>query len=164
MSEIATDLPKAIQVLAGSGVDCIIVGGVAGVTHGAARATFDLDIVYSRSNANLRRLAGALAPHAPYLRGAPPGLPFRWDEETLRNGLNFTLVTGFGPLDLLGEVVGGRTYEDLLPHSEEIEVFGWKVRRVSLEKLIEMKRAAGRPKDLEAIAELQALLEERRRG
>jgi predicted nucleotidyltransferase len=61
----------------------------------------------------------------------------------------------------LGEVTGGGTYIQLLAFSQEIEAFGLKCRVVTLEKLIYLKRAAGRPKDLDAIAELQALLEER---
>jgi hypothetical protein len=57
----------------------------------------------------------ALAPHHPYLRGAPPGLPFDWAEETLKRGLNSTLTTDLGPIDLLGEIAGGGAYDDLLP-------------------------------------------------
>src|ERR1700730_18382072 len=82
--------------------------------HGSARATFDIDIVYARSRKNFAAITSALSPLAPYLRGAPPGLPFRLDEKTLANGLNFTLTTALGDLDLLGEVAGGGTYENLL--------------------------------------------------
>jgi hypothetical protein len=121
------------------------------------------DVVYSRSRENIRRLATALAGHGPYLRGAPPGLPFVWDERTIRNGLNFTLTTEFGDLDLLGEVAGGGTYEDLLPHSNEVAGFGVRFRLVDLETLIVLKRAAGRPKDLPMIAELQGILERTRK-
>jgi predicted nucleotidyltransferase len=96
------------------------------------------------------------------LRGAPPGLPFRWDERTIQAGLNFTLTTTLGDLDLLGEVAGGGLYEQLLPFTQEMEAFGVRCLFVTLEKLIQLKRAAGRPKDLEAIAELQTLLDERR--
>ncbi|HEY1379776.1 MAG TPA: hypothetical protein VGF55_23440, partial [Gemmataceae bacterium] len=81
---------------------------------------------------------------------------------TVRAGLNFTLTTTLGDLDLLGEVSGGGAYADVLPFSQEIEAFSAKFRVVTLERLIQLKRAAGRPKDLEALAELQALLEERR--
>ena len=56
----------------------------------------------------------SLAVYDPYLRGAPPGLPFEWDECTIHNGLNFTLITKLGAIDLLGEVTGGGSYEDLL--------------------------------------------------
>ncbi len=75
-------------------------------------------------------------------------------------GLNFTLQTVLGALDLLGEIVGGGRYADLLPHTIEVEVFGVRCRCLGLVALIRAKRAAGRPKDLEAIAELEAILEE----
>jgi hypothetical protein len=139
-----------------------LIGGAAAIVHGSVRATFDLDVVYARDRENIRNLARALGPHKPYLRGAPAGLPFLWDEQTIQNGLNFTLVTEIGDVDLLGVVTGGGSYEQLLPFSEEIDAFGVRSRVVTLERLIQLKRAAGRPKDLEAIAELQALLEERR--
>ncbi|HVO30420.1 MAG TPA: hypothetical protein VMV18_06780, partial [bacterium] len=126
--------------------------------------TRDLDVVYGRSEANMHRLVAALAPLKPYLRGAPPGLPFAWDEKTLRMGLNFTLTTSAGELDLLGEATGGGGYSDLLPHTEEIDLFGARFRCVDLPTLIHLKRAAGRPKDFEAIAELEALLEEREKN
>ena len=99
---------------------------------------------------------------SPYLRDAPSGLPFTWDLTTVRSGLNFTLTTSLGNVDLFGEVVGGGNYEDLLPYTDELELYESHCRVVSLERLIQLKRAAGRPKDLEMIAELQALLEERR--
>lgn len=162
MSE--TNFAGVLEVLVRAQVDFILIGGVAAIAHGCARATFDIDVVYSREKANLARLAAALAPHQPYLRGIPAGLPFFWDERSISQGLNFTLTTALGDLDLLGEVTGGGGYEDLLPHSEQIEIFGFAIRVVTLERLIQLKRAAGRPKDLEAVAELVALLEERDRN
>jgi predicted nucleotidyltransferase len=158
-----TDFERLLRTLADAEVDFILVGGVAAAAHGAARLTLDVDIVYSRSPANLERLVAALSPHKPYLRGAPPGLPFQWDSETLRRGLNFTLTTELGALDLLGEIVGGGTFDDLVADCVSIQVFGVECLCLGLERLIHVKRAAGRPKDLEAIAELEALLEERRR-
>lgn len=79
-------------------------------------------------------------------------------------GLNITLTTTFGDLDLLGEVSGIGGYEQLLPQSNEITAFGIRCRRANLEPLIQMKRAAGRPKDFEILAQLQVLLEEQRAG
>jgi predicted nucleotidyltransferase len=157
------DLERALQELHRSGVEFIVVGGVATMAHGSARLTQDLDLVYARTSENVARLASALAPYAPYLRGAPPGLPFRWDPETIRRGLNFTLTTSLGDIDLLGEIVGGGGYDDLLPHSQIIKLSGVEYRCLSLARLIHVKRAAGRPKDLEAIAELEALREEQRK-
>jgi predicted nucleotidyltransferase len=155
------DLERALQELHRGGVEFIIVGGVAATIHGSARMTADLDLVYARTPENVARLAAALAPHRPYPRGAPPGLPFRWDAETIRRGLNFTLTTALGDLDLLGEIVGGGGYADLLPHSRIVKVSGAEYRCLGLAHLIHVKRAAGRPKDFEAIAELEALRDER---
>src|SRR3990167_3614262 len=108
-----TDFAALLRCLSEAGVEFILVGGAAATAHGSARLTQDVDVVYRRSSANLARLVTALAGHAPYLRGAPPGLPFRWDARALERGLNFTLTTDLGDLDLLGEIVGGGTYEDL---------------------------------------------------
>jgi hypothetical protein len=147
--------------LADHRVEFILVGGLAASAHGSARFTQDVDVVYRRSEANISRLAVALNTVSPYLRGAPPGLPFRWDVETIAHGLNFTLVTSLGDIDFLGEIAGGGRYEDLQAHSVTIKAFGVECLCLDLETLIRVKRAAGRPKDLEAIAELEALREER---
>ncbi len=152
---------KLIPILVKGKAKFIIIGGVAAVVHGAARATFDLDVVYSRDPDNIIHLVETLAPYSPYLRDAPDGLPFIFDQKTVQSGLNFTLTTQLGNLDLLGEVVGGGTYEDLLPYSQKIEVFGVRCFCLGIERLIRVKRAAGRPKDFEVVAELETILEEK---
>jgi len=157
-----TDIKSLLRLLAGNHVEFIVVGGVAGTAHGSARNTLDLDVAYRRSSENVSRLVACLSPHAPYLRGAPPGLPFRFDAETVLSGLNFTLQTDLGSLDLLGEITGGGGYEDLLPDSIELQIYGVTCRCLKLRRLIEVKRAAGRPRDFDAVAELEALLEEKR--
>lgn len=156
-----TRFAQLLRRLVEGRVELIVIGGIAGVAHGAARATYDLDVLYRRSPDNLERIARALQDLSPYLRGAPPGLPFRLDPPTLRSGLNFTLTTDWGDLDLLGEIAGGGSYEDLLADAVEVTLFGVSCRCLSLDRLIQVKRAAGRPKDLEAIAELEALRDER---
>ena len=160
---MTVDVLALIRVLAGAGVEFVVVGGIAANIHGAARTTLDLDVVYGRSPENLSRLVAALAPHAPYLRGAPPGLPFTWDVPTIQRGLNFTLTTELGDLDILGEITGGGRYEDLLGRAESVDLEGYRCLVVTLPTLIALKRAAGRSKDREALAELEALLEERER-
>jgi hypothetical protein len=100
-----TEYEALLKALAG--VEYIAVGGFAATMHGSARFTNDLDIVYRRTAENIAKLTAALRPYSPYLRGAPPGLPFSWDERTLKNGLNFTRDTSLGWIDVLGEIVGG---------------------------------------------------------
>lgn len=156
-----TDFAALLRCLSEAGVEYILVGGAAATAHGSGRLTEDLDAVYRRSEENMPRLVAALSPHEPYLRGAPPGLPFMWDIRTVQRGLNFTLRTNLGAIDLLGEIVGGGRYEDLRPECITIKVFGVACQCLGLERLIQVKRAAGRPRDLEAVAELEAILEER---
>jgi len=158
------ELRRLLHLLERHRVQFIIVGGVAASLHGSARSTQDLDVVYARSAENHRRLVAALRGHRPYLRGAPPGLPFVWDEETIRRGLNFTLETDLGDLDLLGEIAGGGGYDDLRPHSIEFEAFGLRLLCLDLDTLIRVKQAAGRVRDLEAVAELRVIRQERDRG
>lgn len=113
-----TDFEKLVSVLSDSRVDfIIIVGGLAATAHGSARLTQDVDVVYSRARDNVERLVRALAPFHPYLRGAPPGLPFEWSVATIERGLNFTLATSVGDIDLLGEITGGGGYERLADHT-----------------------------------------------
>ena len=156
------DLEKLLPTLVRAEVDFIVIGGVAAILHGAARATYDIDLLYSRKEENIQRLVRSLAAHKPYLREAPLGLPFVWDTKTVRNGLNFTLTTKLGDIDLLGEVAGGESYQDLLAHSFDVEAFGVRFKCVDLPTLIRIKQAADRPKDREAIGELRILLEETR--
>jgi predicted nucleotidyltransferase len=157
-----TNFGKILDVLSSGGVGFIVVGGVAAMAHGGTGLTTDLDLVYSRNRENIRRLVNIITEYQPFL-GAPKGLTFTWDESTVLAGLNFTLMTSLGDLDLFGEMVGAGGYDELLPHSVEVTIFGVKCRCATLERLIQMKRAAGRPRDIPVMAELLALLEERRR-
>src|SRR6185503_8787540 len=108
----------------------------------------------ARSDANIARLAKALSALNPYPRGAPPKLPFEWSARTIKSGLNFPLQTTIGDMDLLGEVIGGGRFEDLVGHCVTEKLFGHSTHVVSLPWLIRLKRAAGRVRDFEGIAEL----------
>jgi hypothetical protein len=149
---------ELVEVLSDEAVDFVLIGGLAAVLHGSAYVTYDMDIAYSRERENCQRLAKALSQLNPSLRGAPLGLPFLLDANTLRNGANFTLSTNFGDLDLLGEVTGLGSYREVRAVSVEMEAFGRKVFVLGLEGLIRAKRAAGRGKDLLLVPELEALL------
>jgi hypothetical protein len=157
-----TDFARLLKCLTDGNVEFIVIGGFAATAHGSAHVTVDLDVVYRRTRENMARLAEALEPLEPYLRGAPPGLPFRLDAATIGRGLNFTLRTTAGDLDLLGEAAGGGNYDVLLPYSDIRQLLDVECRFINLEMLIRLKRAAGRPKDLERIAELEALWQEQR--
>jgi hypothetical protein len=150
-------LRELLQRLADHQVRFVVIGGVALIARGVQRSTEDLDIAYARDRENLERLARALAPLHPRLRGVPAGLPFVLDVPSLRSGLNFTLDTDLGPLDLLGEVPGLGTYDRVDAASDELEIAGASMLVLTLEGLERSKRAAGRPKDLVDLGYLAAL-------
>jgi hypothetical protein len=149
----------AVQTLSDGGVDFVIVGGLAATMHGSHTVTLDLDLCYSRTSVNLQRLVTALAPFHPRPRGLPVGLPFVWDEATLRNATVLTLDTDLGEIDLLAEVAGLGTFDDVKAHSISVEAFGRTIAILDLAGLIRAKRASGRGKDLSTLPELESLLE-----
>jgi hypothetical protein len=151
---VIPDFKAIIEALADRDVDYVVVGAVALVLHGSPRVTRDLDICYSREKANLQRLAKAFERFASTLRGAPADLPFRLDAPTLQSGLNFTLSTSVGDVDLLGELSGLGGYPVVKRLAETMVVYGREVRVLGLDGLERTKRAAGRLKDLADLAEI----------
>ncbi|HKV26548.1 MAG TPA: nucleotidyl transferase AbiEii/AbiGii toxin family protein [Candidatus Acidoferrum sp.] len=157
------NLHGTLTALHAAQVEFVLIGGAAFQLQGGARPTEDLDFCYSRTTENIRRLAEALEPFHPRLRNAPEGLPFRFDASTIAHGLNFTLNTDLGAMDFLGEVSGIGDYAKVKAASELIVVLGIPRQVLTLEGLLKAKLAAGREKDLEAIKEIESLLEIHRR-
>lgn len=152
-------LRTALKLLADGGINFVIVGGFAAVARGSLQITQDLDICYERTPENLRRLANVLAPYHPRLRAAPQDVPFVFDERTLTQGMNFTLETDLGDIDLLGELSGVGQFSEVVRDAISLPLFGESYRIASLETVIRSKRAAGRPKDLNSLPELEAMKE-----
>jgi transcriptional regulator with XRE-family HTH domain len=136
-----------LDALDRNAVEFVVIGGVAGLAHGSAYPTYDLDIAYARNARNLERLAAALRGIGVTLRGAPDDLPFQVDATTLEAGMNFTFITPYGAFDILGHVDGIRDYDELRAHAEVHEIGGIPVRVASLNQLIGMKRTVDRTKD-----------------
>lgn len=159
-SDVDFDPLALLEVLHRHGVDFVVVGGVAGGAHGSAYPTYDLDVAYGRSAENLERLADALGELKATLRGAPPGLPFQLDVETLRQGANFTFTTTYGDLDILSHLDGAPPYAALKDAGTVVTVRGATVVVASLDHLIAMKEAAGRTKDKLMATEYRVLSDE----
>jgi hypothetical protein len=157
-------LRPLLELLDRHAVDFIVIGGIAGIAHGSAHPTFDFDVVYARDKQNLKRMAAALTELEVTLRGAPPDLPFRPDSRTLAAGCNFTFVSKYGSFDILGEAAGMRDYETMRADAKAEELWGVSVRVASVDDLIRMKHAAGRPKDKSMAEELIAIAEDQRRS
>jgi hypothetical protein len=151
-----------IGALASADVDFVLIGGVAGGSHGSAYGTYDVDVAYARDEENLARLAEVLQALGATLRGAPAGLPFQLDAKTLANGANFTFDTRLGALDILAEPAGAPPYEVLKARGTQITVGGRTVTVASLDHLIAMKEATGRVKDKLHATEYRVLSDELR--
>ena len=154
-----TNFEAALTALAKANVTFVVVGGYAAMLLGSALVTQDLDICYERTPENMERLVSALRPYHPRLRGAPEGLPFLFDVQTLSNGMNFTLATDLGDIDLLGHLSGLGEFPAVALDAISMPLFGGEYRVASLDSLIRSKRAAGRNKDLNVLPELEALRE-----
>lgn len=143
-------------------VEFVVIGGFAAQAHGSPSLTGDLDIVPSWDGENLRKVAAILASIAAVRHGLPAGAPPMppLDGRTLRAGSVFTLNSRFGRIDLLANPDPGFDYEILVRNAIRVEFFGFPVLVASLDDLIAMKRAAGRPKDRVELEILGALREE----
>jgi hypothetical protein len=153
----------ALRVLVRHEVEFIVVGMAAGILQGVPLTTLDVDIVHQRTPDNVARLVAALVELRAVYRGDPrklsPGASH------LIGPGHQLLTTDHGDLDCLGTVDDGKSYEDLLPHTNELELgAGEKLKVLELSHLIEVKRRAGRPKDLAVIPFLEATLDEIRRA
>lgn len=159
------DIGRLLEALAGHGVDYVVIGGVATQVHGHRRTTMDLDLTPDPDSANLRRLAAALEdlearPADPQLSG---GEISATDPERLAvAAIVPPLLTRHGQVHILKEPKGARAFEQLSEAALVVEIDGTKVAIASLDDLIRMKRAAGRPGDLDDIAALTEA--ERQRG
>jgi predicted nucleotidyltransferase len=141
-------LGSLLRRLTEAGVDFVVVGGVAVVLQAAPRFTKDLDICYATAPDNLDRLGEVLIEIDAMLRGVEEDLPFIPDGRTLRQAQMLPLTTREGNLDLLVCPEGSPDYEQLSNRADQMDLDGLTVSVASIEDLIAMKRAAGRPQDL----------------
>ena len=139
-------------------VKFVVVGGLAATAHGSRRITDDVDICYDTGKANVGRLTALLSEWKAYPRGIEEGLPFFMDEKQFRITPLMTLTTREGFLDVLDIVRGVGAYSDCRQRSIPVEAFDVRFRVLDLPALIDAKRAAGRPKDIDQLPELEALL------
>lgn len=150
----------AFRALVDAGVEFVVIGGIAGRLHGSSIVTNDLDICYDRSPENVERLVTVLQEAGATLRGVDEDVPFMLDAQTILAGDSFTFNTSFGRLDILGSPSGTSGFAGLVANSVAYDVGDLDVRVASLDDIIAMKRAAGRPKDLIEVEVLAALRDE----
>lgn len=158
------NLTRITQRLAEFRVEFVIAEGLGTLMHGGALLTRDVDVACRMDRENLLRLFEALQDLHPVHRMAPEKRPFTRDQVERGGIKNLYLSMDWGQLDCLGEIKGLGGYEDCLTQSEAVNLDGVEVRVLTLDALITAKRAMGRPRDLHAVMELEAIREIRRAG
>lgn len=148
-------LRSLLKHLTAANVDFVVVGGVAVIVHASPRFTKDLDICYATEQANLDRLGAVLIELRARLRGAEDDVPFVPDGQTLRHARMLTLTTPAGNVNLIADPAGSTGYATLRRNASAIELDGVTVLIASLDDMIAMKRAAGRPQDLVDLESLE---------
>ena len=154
---------RLLEVLADSGLDFVVIGGVAAIAHGATTATQDLDIAMQLDPGKVQQLLEALAPYKP-VHFTRPELPLVAENADSLAKFRLLLVeTELGRLDILSEVEPFERVSDVptvqLPLLPErlFEV-------IDLDALIEVKAHVGRGKDKILEEELRAVRERRQRA
>lgn len=160
----ALDATELLRRLTARGVDFVVIGGIAAVLHGSARITQDLDVCFATDDGNLLTLGRVLIDLGARLRGVAEDVPFVADARTLRRVEMLTLVTELGALDVLARPSGAPSYQRLRQRADRFELDAFTVLVAAIEDLLAMKRAAGRPKDLADVVELEAIVQLRRRA
>jgi predicted nucleotidyltransferase len=146
-----------LQRLSDSGVDFVVVGGIAAVLHGSSTVTRDLDVCAALTSQNLARLREAFKDLHPVHRIGPAQHSFLANPEPGSSLNNLYLQTDLGALDLLGSITGVGDFDAVRASAIEVELFGRKVQVIGLDQLIKAKEAVGRQKDLLTAAELRAI-------
>jgi len=162
VSDSDTFHPRELfQALARHGVEYVTVGGVAIQAHGAQRFTRDLDVVIATSKDNMDRLAAALSEVDARILG-PDGRRSRSTPNApmLASGDQWHLVTSFGRLDLLTLPMHLGSFADVRARAYDVPLGDVTVPIAHRDDLLRMKRASGRPQDLEDVRLLESLDDE----
>jgi predicted nucleotidyltransferase len=163
MAEPLPDFLQILRVLTDHGVDFILVGGLCAVLHGAPINTTDVDIVHSRQPDNPERLVAALESLDAHYRMQTKRIAPT--ASLLASAGHHLLDTSAGPLDALGTIADDLGYEQLRPFTAPVLIeIGLTIHLLQLEKLIELKEKAGRPKDQAVLFQLRAVLKEQHKA
>ena len=155
----ALDLSAILEGLLEADIKFILVGGLAAVVQGAPVTTMDVDIVHNRSSENISKLLAFLKSiDATYRR--PDDKVIGPNEGDISGMGHFLFTTQFGPLDVLAFIEQGKTYEDLLEHTVEIEFRGHIIRVLNLKALVELKKTSRDAKDKQRLIVLEETLKQ----
>ena len=138
-------------------VDFILVGGLAAVIQGTPITTMDVDIVHKQSPENIARLYAFLESIEAVHRRLDDTV-IKPTVQDLSGTGHVLLTTRDGPLDVLAVIEEGKSYEDLLEHTVNIDYKSQVLRVLDLKTLIELKKGSSEPKDRQRLPVLMETL------
>ncbi len=157
-----SDLLGLLKRVSQAGIEFVIVGGYAGIVHGCSYVTQDIDICCVFAADSLLALQKALADLHPVHRMTPGRKPLELTSESAAQFTNLYLDTDLGRLDCLSTIEGLGDYDQVKQASEPIEVEGLRLNVLTLDALIQTKQALNRPRDREALHQLESIRQLRR--
>jgi hypothetical protein len=135
----------------------VLIGGYACIVHGGTLTTEDVDVCCDFAPDNLLRLQQALADLNPVHRMTPQRLPLSITSENCQNLKNLYLDTDLGQLDCISAVQGLGDFCQVEQLCQIIEVNQIHLKVLSRDALIQSKKAMDRPRDREAVRQLEAI-------
>ena len=154
---MSEDFTNLLKKLAQAKIDFVLVGGFAGVVHGCTYVTQDIDICCDFSPANLMALQEALSDLKPVHRMTPKRQKLKLTEKTCRDFKNLYLDTIIGQLDCLSLIDGIGDYDEVKQVSRIIKLDKVKIHVLDIDALIKAKKTLNRPRDIQAIKQLEAI-------
>lgn len=151
------NLNNLLKLLLENNIDFVLVGGFASALYGSTMVTRDIDVCYACTPENVESLRAILKDLNPVHRQTPQKLSFIEIPEKIGKVNGFYLGTDLGPLDILNQITGVGDFERVKSKAIEIQVFGHKCKVISIDDLIDAKKAIGRNKDLLVVEELEEI-------
>jgi len=153
----SANLSEILEELLKAGIDFILVGGLAAVIQGSPVTTMDVDIVHNQSPENVAKLLAFLKSVDAIYRRLDDKL-IKPKECDLSGKGHALFTTRLGPLDVLAVIEEGKSYDELLDHTVEIDFRGYPLRVLDLKMLVQLKRTSGDPKDKQRLPVLKETL------
>jgi hypothetical protein len=156
---MSSDFYNLLKRLSTAGVDFVVIGGFAGVIHGCTMVTEDIDVCCDFKPANLLKLQEALENLHPVHRMTPNKIPLKLTEENCKNLKNLYLDTDLGQLDCVNYVQGVGDFAKVKAQSTSVAADDVSYLVLNLDGLIDAKKSMGRPRDKEAVIQLESIKE-----
>src|SRR5882724_11930189 len=152
------DMMRLLKRLNDSGVEFVLIGGMAAIDHGGSIVTDDVDVCVHFNLDTITKILKALDGLNPKHRMRPDHMRLSEDPAMFEHFKNLYVTCDLGVIDFLGELPLFGSFDDVLRNSTSMNLSGFACRVLNAHVLMDVKRAVGREKDLRVVKELEGLL------